>query len=189
MFRNLVWKNCRLANINAKVYAIRTSPTITVFVENWWRRRCFPASMKFFCPAMSSPAVRFVLSWLQFNWRAAIKLRWNVRYAHRNSFATVPCVEPCQATLSCSHRCSGTCATCRAGQLHIPCREKCTREMLCSHVSKHTDRINERCFVRCSLSKRLVRRVLLRVRHCVKLVVLIRNATKSAVNPAHVVDR
>jgi hypothetical protein len=47
----------------------------------------------------------------------------------------VKCTTPCKSMLKCEHECSGTCGTCRSGQLHIPCEQKCDRTIICSHVT------------------------------------------------------
>ncbi|KAL8616355.1 hypothetical protein ACOMHN_032209 [Nucella lapillus] len=46
----------------------------------------------------------------------------------------LPCKKPCEATLSCTHTCQGTCGTCWAGRVHVPCKEKCGRALPgCGH--------------------------------------------------------
>ncbi|KAL8616358.1 hypothetical protein ACOMHN_032212 [Nucella lapillus] len=46
----------------------------------------------------------------------------------------LPCNKPCKATLSCTHTCQGTCGTCWAGRVHVPCKEKCGRALPgCGH--------------------------------------------------------
>ena len=47
--------------------------------------------------------------------------------------AAKQCKHPCEETLACEHKCSGTCGKCHQGRLHARCREKCTRILLCGH--------------------------------------------------------
>ncbi|CAF2790891.1 unnamed protein product [Rotaria sp. Silwood2] len=60
----------------------------------------------------------------------------NVTCATRTlgSIDKVPCREPCQDILLCTHRCAGTCSDCKTGQLHLPCEEQCGRQLLCTHL-------------------------------------------------------
>ncbi|CAF5175177.1 unnamed protein product, partial [Rotaria magnacalcarata] len=46
-----------------------------------------------------------------------------------------PCPKPCNAVLTCKHKCVGTCGKCQNGRLHISCEYKCERPLICSHVS------------------------------------------------------
>ena len=60
------------------------------------------------------------------------------------------CKHPCEETLACEHKCSGTCGRCRQGRLHAPCREKCTRVLLCGHpctsyCSKNCPQCSKEC--------------------------------------------
>ena len=50
--------------------------------------------------------------------------------------ADVVCTAPCNATLQCLHKCSGTCGQCKGGRMHVKCSHKCDRVLLCSHVCK-----------------------------------------------------
>lgn len=45
----------------------------------------------------------------------------------------VRCRHPCNATLSCGHKCSGTCDTCFQGRFHSGCRHPCKAILVCSH--------------------------------------------------------
>ncbi|CAM4799643.1 unnamed protein product [Rotaria magnacalcarata] len=47
-----------------------------------------------------------------------------------------PCPKPCNAVLTCKHKCVGTCGKCQNGRLHISCEYKCERPLICSHVCK-----------------------------------------------------
>lgn len=51
-------------------------------------------------------------------------------------FRRFPCPERCDAMLSCKHKCTGTCGSCRTGRIHVPCEHKCGRELICSHVNR-----------------------------------------------------
>ncbi|RUS87045.1 hypothetical protein EGW08_005198 [Elysia chlorotica] len=43
------------------------------------------------------------------------------------------CPEPCTALLDCEHICSGTCAQCLNGRLHINCQHICQKILICGH--------------------------------------------------------
>ena len=43
------------------------------------------------------------------------------------------CSSPCDATLACSHKCSGTCGKCSQGRLHVACKKRCERTLVCGH--------------------------------------------------------
>ena len=46
------------------------------------------------------------------------------------------CPVPCDGTLECGHKCSGTCGECRMGRIHKRCKLRCGRVLVCSHVCK-----------------------------------------------------
>ncbi|KAI9558322.1 hypothetical protein GHT06_015075 [Daphnia sinensis] len=52
------------------------------------------------------------------------------------------CLEPCNATLDCTHQCRGTCGECFNGRVHRACDDKCGRFLVCGHI----------CDVNCGLS-------------------------------------
>lgn len=43
------------------------------------------------------------------------------------------CKNPCNGTLKCNHKCSGTCGECYQGRIHKPCQEKCNAILPCGH--------------------------------------------------------
>ncbi|XP_057868055.2 uncharacterized protein LOC131075241 isoform X1 [Cryptomeria japonica] len=49
--------------------------------------------------------------------------------------ANFSCKEPCGKVRSpgCEHICRGTCASCKQGTSHIPCKERCSRDLPCGH--------------------------------------------------------
>ena len=46
----------------------------------------------------------------------------------------IVCQNPCNALLTCDHRCSGSCGVCHGGRLHIRCKSKCDRTLVCGHL-------------------------------------------------------
>ncbi|CAL1533896.1 unnamed protein product, partial [Lymnaea stagnalis] len=45
----------------------------------------------------------------------------------------VPCDKPCEAVLSCGHKCKGSCSRCLLGAVHEVCQEKCPKRLPCGH--------------------------------------------------------
>ena len=46
----------------------------------------------------------------------------------------ITCTEPCSTKLDCGHPCSGTCAQCHSGRLHVQCSAPCNRTLPCGHI-------------------------------------------------------
>ncbi|KAK3888095.1 hypothetical protein Pcinc_007833 [Petrolisthes cinctipes] len=46
------------------------------------------------------------------------------------------CMEPCNKTLACDHKCMGTCGICFQGRLHVACNKPCKRQLICGHTCK-----------------------------------------------------
>ena len=44
------------------------------------------------------------------------------------------CTEACSTKLDCDHPCSGTCAQCHSGRLHVQCSAPCNRTLPCGHI-------------------------------------------------------
>ncbi|GFO15524.1 nfx1-type Zinc finger-containing protein 1 [Plakobranchus ocellatus] len=47
--------------------------------------------------------------------------------------AIEPCTTKCKETLSCGHKCKGSCGTCLGGRVHVPCQTKCEKLLPCGH--------------------------------------------------------
>ena len=74
----------------------------------------------------------------------------------KNNPFNIECQRPCQATLECGHKCSGTCGKCKNG--HIKCTKPCSRTLVCDHTcsnscEKSCAPCKKKCQIKCTHSK------------------------------------
>ncbi|CAH0585816.1 unnamed protein product [Chrysodeixis includens] len=62
------------------------------------------------------------------------------------------CGAPCGQLLACEHPCGGSCAACRQGRLHEPCKQTCHRENFCGHECEEPcNQICPPCKMKCEV--------------------------------------
>ncbi|CAH1102677.1 unnamed protein product [Psylliodes chrysocephalus] len=61
------------------------------------------------------------------------KIACHLKTDHDDKILVENCTEPCNAQLTCKHKCSGSCSQCYHGRFHQRCQEKCGVILVCNH--------------------------------------------------------